>query len=71
MKTTCKKSCPVKFLSSVSNLTFDPCFKVKWVHHTKTAIYILYTGPWTWNSHNQQIKIVSFPSSATTGKFYI
>ena len=26
----------------VSNLTFDPCFKVKWGHHTKEALYLPY-----------------------------
>ena len=26
-------------------LTFDPCFKVKWGHRTKKAIYLLYVGP--------------------------
>ena len=36
-------------LLQVSSLTFDPSFKVKWGHHTKTAMYFLYIGPWAWN----------------------
>ena len=36
MKTTCRKSWPEN-LSHVLNLTFDPCFKVKWALHTKTS----------------------------------
>ena len=31
--------------SLVSNLTFDPCFKVKWDHHAKKALYL----PYNWN----------------------
>ena len=33
----------------VSNLTFDPCFKVQWGHHTKKAMYLLSIGPWARN----------------------
>ena len=39
MKTTCKKSWPGN-LSQVLNLTFDPCFKVKWGHLTTKALYL-------------------------------
>ena len=35
VKTICRKSWPGN-LSHVLNLTFDPCFKVKWGHITKT-----------------------------------
>ena len=59
MKTTCKKSRPMNLLQ-VSNLPFDHCFKLKWGHHTKTAIYLLYIGPWARNSHHEQIKYSSF-----------
>ena len=50
-KTTCKRSWNVNLLQ-VSNLIFDPCFKVKWDNHTKMAIqvYVLYIGNWIWNS---------------------
>ena len=41
MKTTCEKVWPVNLLQ-VSDLTFDPCLKVKWCHHTKMTIYLLY-----------------------------
>ena len=41
MKTTCKKSWPVKLLQ-VSGLTFDPCFNVRWGHHNK-PLYISFT----------------------------
>ena len=54
MKTTCKKSWPVNILQ-VSNFTFDPHFKVEGDHHIETAIhvYLLYIGPWAWNSHHE------------------
>ena len=29
-------------------------------HYTKTAIYVLYFGPWAWNLHHEQINYVSF-----------
>ena len=37
------KSCPVNLLQ-VSNLTFDPCFKVKLDQHTEKALYLLIIG---------------------------
>ena len=37
VKTICRKSRNGN-ISQVLNLTFDPCFKVKWGHHTKTAL---------------------------------
>ena len=39
MKTTCRKSWS-GYLLQVLNLTFDPCFKVKWSHHTKTSLFL-------------------------------
>ena len=53
------KSWPANLLQ-VSDLTFDPCFKVECDHQTKTAIYLLYIGLWAWNSHHEWIKYVSF-----------
>ena len=38
---TTLKSWPTNHLQ-VSNLTFDPCFKVKFGHHTKKALYLPY-----------------------------
>ena len=58
-KITCKKSWPMDLLQ-VSNLSFDPCFKVKWGHHTKMAIYISSIGPWGGSSHREQIKYSKF-----------
>ena len=52
--TSYRKSWPANLLQ-VSNLTFDPGFKVDWGHHTKMAIYLLYICPWN---------CVSFPSSS-------
>ena len=37
-KTTCRKSWSVKLLQ-VSNLTFDPCFKVMWRYYIKKLLY--------------------------------
>ena len=68
MTTAYKKSWPVNLLQ-VSNLTFDPCFTVERGYHNKTAIYILYIGPWAWNSFHERIKYVSFPLSSITWKF--
>ena len=51
MNTTRKKSGPVNLLE-VSNLTFDPCFKVRWNHYAKTAIYLLNIGR-AWNTHHE------------------
>ena len=39
VKTIFRKSRPWN-ISQVLNLTFDPCFKVKWGHHTKTSLYL-------------------------------
>ena len=41
VKTICRKSRPGN-LSQVLNLTFDPCFKVKWGHNTKMSLYLRY-----------------------------
>ena len=37
MKTTCRKSWPGN-LFQILNLTCDPCFKVKWGHHTNITL---------------------------------
>ena len=41
MKTTCRKSWPGN-LFQVLNVSFDPCFKVKWGHHTKMSLFLPY-----------------------------
>ena len=41
VKTTCRKSWPGN-LSPELNFTFDPCFKVKWGHHTKMSLLVLW-----------------------------
>ena len=40
-KTTSWKLCSVNLLQ-VSNLTFDPCFKVMWGHHAKWDLHFPY-----------------------------
>ena len=40
MKTTCRKSWPGN-LFQVLNLIFDPCFKVKSGHHTKSPLLLV------------------------------
>ena len=69
MKITCKKSWPVDLLQ-VSTLTFDHCFKVKWGHHTQTAICLLYIVTLAFNSHHEQIKYVNYPPFSTNESFY-
>ena len=49
VKLTYGKSWPVNHYQ-VSNLTFGAWFKVKWGHHTQTAMYLLYVVTWAWNS---------------------
>ena len=39
--TICRKSWPGN-LYQVLNFTFDPCFKVKWGHHTKMSLFLPY-----------------------------
>ena len=39
MQTTYRKSCPATLLQ-VSNLIFDPCFKVQLGHHIEVAFYL-------------------------------
>ena len=41
VKTICRKSRPWN-ISQVLNLTFNPCFKVKWGHHNKVPLYLPY-----------------------------
>ena len=41
VKTSYRKSWPENLLQ-VLNLTFDPSFKVKLGHHTKTSLYLPY-----------------------------
>ena len=48
MKTTCRKSWP-RNLFQVLNLSFDPCFKVKWGHHTKMSYSPLLLVLWLQN----------------------
>ena len=43
VKTTCRKSWPGN-LFQVLNLTFDPCFKVKWGRHTKMSLFLPIIG---------------------------
>ena len=44
MKTTCRKSWPGNIFHML-NLTFDPCFKVKWGRYTKTLFLPYYLPP--------------------------
>ena len=41
VKRICRKSRSGN-LSQVLNFTFDPCFKVKWGHHTKASLFLPY-----------------------------
>ena len=51
-KTTYRKPWPAN-LFQMSNMTFDPCFKVKRCHHTKTAIYLIYSSLGLELTHNR------------------
>ena len=48
MNITYKKSCPVNRLQ-VSNLNFDPCFKVQLCHNIEKAFISLIMAPWVLN----------------------
>ena len=48
MKTTCRKSWPGN-LFQVLNLSFDPCFKVKWGRHIKMSLFTLLLVLWLQN----------------------
>ena len=58
-KTTCRKSWPGNLIQ-VLNLTFDPCFKVKSGHHTKTSLFL----PFYWD-HKK-----SWPANVLSEKFW-
>ena len=55
MKTTCRKSWPGN-LFQVLNLTFDPCFKVKWGRHIKTSLFLSYFWCYGFRLYRQTMK---------------
>ena len=60
MKTTCRKSWPGN-LFQVLNLTFDPCFKVKWGRHTKMSFFFsLIIGAMALEYKDRPSKVLTF-----------
>ena len=67
MKTTCRKSWPGN-LFQVLNLSFDPCFKVKWGHHTKMSLFYPYYYMALWLQNIKTDHQKSWPSNVLPEK---
>ena len=59
MKTTCRKSWPTN-LFQVLNLTFDPCFQVKWGNHTKIPYFSLIICAMASDYNDRPSKVLAF-----------